>query len=539
MKKKIILFFIFLILNTFKVSFFYIKISRLDLPFILFEFCLLFIIYFFLFSTKSRIIIIIFYIFQFLYLSINLTYYFYFKIYLQIQTFWALFSQGVITLIKGGFPFYYENLVFLMDLPFFLFLLNKNYLKELFKENKKIIMFSLSVSILFLSYYTIFNYNKVKEKNRIYDFTADFRVLEKFGLPCYQIFEFLKTNENFKKINISKNIIEEDFKGKKSNIIFIQVESMDSSIINSKFEDKPIMHYLDNLKNKAIFYPYVISYHYGGGTSDCEFSIFNSIEPIFDFPSIKLTNYNYKNSFIKLLKNKNYKAIAFHGNYGNFWNRDYAFLAMGFDKFYDIKNMSLKMKGWGAADGDVFEFVLNEIKKEKIPFFYYIITMSSHMPFTNVLNYYKNKNFENLNNRVLKNYFISMSYVDLILSEYIEEFLRIPDTYIFIFGDHVGLQEEGSFRGSYLELNELKIEFVPLFIITPDRKAYREKYLSASFLDIAPTALSASGVEFKYFTDGQNLLNYPIKDDMISPFEKKYSRSFLYKEIEKILNLKK
>lgn len=542
MKKKVVLFFIFLIYNTFKVSFFYTKISRLDLSFILFEFCVLFLIYFFLFSTKSKIVIVLFYLIQFLYLSINLTYYFYFKIYLQIQTFYELFSEGLITLIKGSFPFYYENLIFLLDLPFLLILLNKNFLKELFKENKRIILVILALAIPYLSFYTFFNYKKIKEKERIFDFTADFRVLEKFGLPSYQILKFLKTDEDFKKIELGKNIIKEDFKGKKFNIIFIQVESMDSSIINSKFENKPVMSYLNNLKSKAIFYPYVISYHYGGGTSDCEFSIINSLEPLYNFPAIKLTDINYSNSFIKFLKQEGYKAKAFHGNDANFWNRNYAFSAMGFDEFYDINKMELTKKGWGAPDEDVFEFALFKLKMEKKPFYYHIITMSSHIPFTNVLYYYNNsklKKVEETETRALKRYFISMSYVDLILSKYVEEFSKIPNTYIFIYGDHVGLQDEGSFRGSYLELNGLKIEFVPLFIITPDRKVYWEKNLSASFLDIAPTALAASGIAFKYFTDGQNLLKFPIRDDMISPFEKKYSRSFLYKEIEKVLNCKK
>ncbi|MEJ5166048.1 MAG: LTA synthase family protein, partial [Thermoanaerobaculia bacterium] len=381
--------------------------------------------------------------------------------------------------------------------------------------------------MVFLLFYFFSNFQETKEKERIYDFSADFRTLEKFGLPFYQLQNFLKKADRPENLKISESFIAREGKDKKYNLIFIQVESLDTSIIMEKYKEEPVMPYLYKLKDQSIFYPYVISYHYGGGTSDCEFSIFNSLEPLFDFPSIKLLNYDYRNSFLKILREEGYKIKAFHGNEGKFWNRSYAFPAMGFEEFYDIKKMGLKMKGWGASDEEVFGFMLDKLKLEKKPFFYFIITMSSHMPFTNVKNYFNDKKFEGLENRVLRNYFSSMCYVDGVLEKYVEEFLKIPDTYIFIYGDHVGIYRENGFEGGFLEMEGLKIEFVPLIVLTPERKVYKEEKFVVSFLDFAPTALFSSGVSFKYFTEGQNLLDFPIKNTKISPFFKKFDRQEL------------
>lgn len=515
-------------MNFIKIIFFYSKISKISPFFVFYLFFVSFLIYFIFFVLKSRIIFLIFYFFEFLFLCINFTYFSYFKIYLTFNTFFSLFWQGFLSVLKGAFPFYPETILFLIDLPFLLLLLKGKNFKGIFKENKRIFLVFASIATIFLFFYVFLNLNIIKEKERIYDFRADFRMIEKFGLPVFQIENYLKKERNSERLKLSENFIEKERAKKLKNIIFIQVESLDSFILKEKFQDKEIMAYLNNLKEKSIFYPYVISYHYGGGTSDCEFSIFNSIEPLLDYPSIKIIDYDYRNSFLKILKKENYNIKAFHGNEGSFWNRDYAFPAMGFDEFYDIKKMGLKMKGWGAPDEGVFEFMLKTLREEKKPFFYFIITMSSHMPFTNVLNYYRNEWIERVENRVLRNYYLSMNYVDKVLEKYVEEFVKIPDTYIFIYGDHTGIQEEGGFKGSFIELDGLKVEFVPLIIISPENIKYREENLVASFLDFAPTALSASGVGFKYFTEGQNLLEFPVKNNKISPFGKKYKRNFLF-----------
>ncbi len=416
----------------------------------------------------------------------------------------------------------------------------KQFLDFLYKENlrewikiKKIYIFTLLIiSLTYISIYTKENIYKARLKERMYDFGGDFRVLESFGIFAWQIKGIFEDSKFLDRLEKSKNVLEDLGKGRHYNLIFLQIESLDSFILNKEIKGIKVMPFLSNLSLKSIYYPYTISYHYGGGTSDCEFSIFNSIEPLLNYPAIKILDYPYRNSFVHLLRKNRYKCLAFHGNRGDFWNRDYALKAMGFEEFFDINKMKLKMEGWGAKDGDVFEFAYKKLKIEKVPFFYFIITMSSHIPFANVLKYYKNEKFDFIEDRTLKNYILSMSYVDFVLEKYIPKFMEIPNTYIFVYGDHVGFIEENLYKGSYILLDGLKVEFVPLIIISPEGVSYKEENFVASFLDLAPTALYSSGIPFKYNTEGQNLLNFPIKNGYISLFKKEYNRDFLFNLIK-------
>ncbi len=531
---KIIIILFFLLLNSLKIIIFHYKISTLSFAYCLYTFAIVSLFYLILFTIKSRILTILFYILQFLYIATNYIYFSFFGIYLSPKLVYSLFEEGTITVTRGIFPYGPFLLLFLIDLPIFILVLRKNYFNffsSIKLKNKIIIFVSLFIVLFF---YIEFKEYGSKEIRRHQELHEEFGIVEKYGLLVWQMNLFSYEDYYLEKLQKSQRVIESEGKEKLYNIIFIQVEALDSFILKLEWRGKKIMPYLKELSNKSIYYPYTLSYHFGGGTSDAEFSIINSVEPLLYYPSIKIFNYSYDNSFVKILKNNGYSTKAFHGNYSSFFNRRYAFKAMGFDIFFDIRSMNLKMKGWGAPDSDVFEFVLKELKKEKKPFFYHIITMSSHYPFVNVFSYYDNSNFHH-QERTTKNYFVSMNYVDYVLRKYVEEFLKTPDTYIFIFGDHSPVLYVNSkyYLPSELFIDLKKYEFVPLLIITPEGTHYSEDKLCASFLDIGPTALYSSGVSFKYNTDGQNLFGIPIEDNYFSHYDKKYKRSELYEKIDK------
>ncbi len=63
-----------------------------------------------------------------------------------------------------------------------------------------------------------------------------------------------------------------------------------------------------------VYFPYLLSYHFAGGTSDCEVAVLNSIEPLTSEPTMKLYDYGYPNSLVKRLETAGYHTLAFHGN---------------------------------------------------------------------------------------------------------------------------------------------------------------------------------------------------------------------------------
>ena len=248
---------------------------------------------------------------------------------------------------------------------------------------------------------------------------------------------------------------------------------------------------------------------------------------------MKLRNYENPNSLLRPLSAAGYESAAFHGNLGSYFNRTIALKKMGFGSFYDITAMGLTEKGWGASDGDVFDFVGKMIRKRSTPFFYYIITMSSHEPFTSVNSYYRNDGFDDMHDKTLSDYFRSMAYVDRELEKFIGQVKAIqPNTYFFMYGDHTPpLEPSAAYGKAAFTENGAPLEFVPLFIVTPGGIVYNEQSHVAMFFDFAPTILSASNIPFTIRSPGKNLLAFTDEPSAIPYEEATYRRRELFQRI--------
>jgi hypothetical protein len=76
-------------------------------------------------------------------------------------------------------------------------------------------------------------------------------------------------------------------------------------------------------------------------------------------------------------------------------------------------------------------------------------------------------------------------------------------------------------------------------MLTPDGKKYRENKYTASFLDISPTILFASGTSFTVKTDGVNLASLPDVMPKIPFKEKLHDRSDLFSKITQDIKIDK
>jgi phosphoglycerol transferase MdoB-like AlkP superfamily enzyme len=214
-----------------------------------------------------------------------------------------------------------------------------------------------------------------------------------------------------------------------------------------------------------------------------------------------------------------------------------AFSKMGFKNFFDIKQMGFNDVGWGAPDTDLFNYTLKSLEQVNGPFFSYIITLTSHTPFNSVKNYYNNNLFDSIKDEKIKNYFTSFSYVDKAIEDFIKEIKsKYSDTYILIFGDHTPDINTVEYKQAAFQNGDSYMEFVPFIILTPDNKSFIEDKSVASFLDIAPTILEASGIQYSYSTDGKNLMDSSIIGKEI-PFEGRlYDRNELLNRLLEELN---
>ncbi|NLK88424.1 MAG: sulfatase-like hydrolase/transferase [Clostridiaceae bacterium] len=477
-----------------------------------------------LFRFRKRTLLIVFYIAQVLYIVINMSYYLYFHNYLHVEQFISNFFEGATAVLNASSPNNPVLLTAVADLPFFISLLVLY--PRVNRLRIKLKVPAAAVIILSLLITAIAQYGHYKDNVFITHIANSLRYGESFIVQRYGT--LANSIVSISKIGNEQQLIEsfrygpertnEKTESNNPDIFIVQVESLESEIINKKHNGSYIMPFMNSLTRESVYYPYMVSYHFYGGTSDCEFSAINTVEPLTYYTSIKLISYDYPNSFVKQLKNGPYKAYAFHGNIGRYYNRDIAFKSFGFDEFFDIAGMDMKDVGWGAPDDQVLDFSLNVLKDAGAPVLSYVITMSSHGPFTNVSYYYDDPAFSSIEDKKLRGCYNSMAYVDRTLKEYVTKIRENYDNaYIIIYGDHTPQIGNEAYKEAFTIIGDYRYEFVPLFIITPDGKKYREGKQAASLIDVAPTVLNISGVEYSIRTDGKDLLDFDEKAGTI-PF---------------------
>lgn len=531
------LFLLFLILNAFKNSITYLYLGRHNLS--RFAGLLLIDIVVFVFATrfKKSYVFIGAYIVQVLFFEINLDYFLIFDDYIHVNSIFLL-REILEAAERFSMPVDLRMLIPFADLPLFIMVAGRYVplgAALLSQKGLRAKLIAVAVALSAFNYIWIYEANKSFSPSRDFESIYEINIIEKYGLADHYFFDITKYfGERWKstKVKYGPELSMPGHSIKKMNIITIQFESLDANIIDFKHNGAYIAPFLNRLSKNSIYYPYVLSYRRIGGTSDAEISVFNSLEPPVEFPLIESTHYDYPNSIMKIFAAASYGIYAFHGNAASFYNRNYAYKAMGFSKFYDISGMGLKEEGWGASDQNVFNYVSQKLRLQKEPFFYHIITMSSHEPFVNVKKYYKNRLYDDIDTVLTRDYFNSISYADGVLENFVSFVKKtFPDTCIFIYGDHTPyVINTGPYRRAVVSHNQKEFEFVPLLIVTPEGRVYREDKMAACYLDFGPSLLYSAGLPFTIRSEGVNLLDIPIPDRRI-PYKGDYYRRGLLFEL--------
>lgn len=538
--------FIFLIVNALKITLFDMFITgSAPVQAYMYKFgmtlILCTIIYIMISGIKYRFLFTVFYILQSVYIFINLVYYDYFHSYLHIAQAFALSSEGVGAAGDLSVLLSSKLLIVLLDLPlavyiiFFAYPSIRRHIREVRRIKRLAVVLAGILVIGAVEGYNYVHKYSLADIAKANNSASEMTIVQRYGTLVNSIEDLAlnkNTNSMISHLKYGQPISGSGTSDNKPNFVMIQVESMDSTAVNAQHDGQYVMPFLHSLSQQSVYYPYTMSYHEAGGTSDCEFSILDSMEPLGDYPAIEINDYSYPNSIVRQLDDNSYSTVAFHGDNGSYYSRDMAYPKIGYQNFYDLNKMGLAQKGWGAPDSDVFDFAEKTLKNVKQPFFAYTITMSSHGPFTNVNNYYNNKNYDDIQDQTTRDYMNSMSYVDQSIESFVN-YIRanFKNTYIFIYGDHTPDVNSSDYKQASFTDNDKYFEFVPLIIVTPDNKSYQEKNIAASFLDIAPTVANASGIPYKLDSDGIDLLNRPGSIGDIPYRGGTFDRSYLFDRV--------
>ena len=394
-------------------------------------------------------------------------------------------------------------------------------------------------------------------------------VVSSFGVYTYQIndiFQSLepKINNLFghdtalrnvtdyydnRQINNSKNKYTNIFKGK--NLLVIHAESLQTFVIDKKFEGKEVTPFLNKMTKESIYFDNFYSQVGVGTSSDAEFTFSTSLMP--SNSGTVFVNYFDReyNSLQKLFKDNNYYVFSMHANTGDFWNRATMHENLGYDKFYSKSSFNIdETIGLGLSDKSFFKQVVPMIKditlEKKQPFYGLLITLTNHTPWSDLelMDEFSTTWSVNIdgssitrdyiNGTTMGDYLRSVHYSDQALEQLINDLDKsgiLDNTVVVIYGDHDAriskkyynmlynydpysdsLLEEGD--DGYIDYNDYMYKLdrkVPFIIWTKDHKYKEVNSNAAGMIDVLPTLGNMFGVGNNTYQLGHDL--FSLKDD--------------------------
>lgn len=273
----------------------------------------------------------------------------------------------------------------------------------------------------------------------------------------------LKVDGMEKPDNYSKEVIEKivkdyqvkadknnKFEGqeKQPDVIYVMSESFSdpSQLEGIEITPDPLKVYRD-VASEGILRGQMLSQNYGGGTANIEFEALTGfsmalLNPQMTTPyTMMLPKRQSFPSLVSTLKNQNYETTAIHPYNTSMYKRNDVYQTFGFDTFIDERKMKyqdkLTKEGF-ISDESAFNEVLEVLKKSDKPQFIHLVTMQTHMPYTNKYtnSAYEVKDFEDDTN--IANYAQDIAYTSEALERFIEKTKKNDRPVLIVFwGDHL------------------------------------------------------------------------------------------------------
>lgn len=311
-----------------------------------------------------------------------------------------------------------------------------------------------------------------------------------------ELAELFVENHRFVK---NENAMSGVFEGK--NLIMILCESLDDGIINEE-----LMPNIYKISKEGINFSNHYSPLYKYHTSDSEFISQSGMYPSQKFGSTykNFSTNKFPYALGNLLKDKGYTNQAYHAFYGYFYNRDVMLEHLGFDEFYDAKNLGLDVPK-NALSGIVgFYEDKNLVAKmfehtdTSKPFYNLMLMLSGHSAYrsnrediqgklelVNSLDKYKQYPSE------AKNYIAAQMLLDDSIGYLLEELDNrgiLEDTVICLYSDHYpyGLATEEALNLLVSNAYEYSKHHTMWMLYNPELEALEYQKVTSTF-DIYPT----------------------------------------------------
>ncbi|MFP3358207.1 LTA synthase family protein [Planococcus sp. SIMBA_143] len=304
-------------------------------------------------------------------------------------------------------------------------------------------------------------------------------------------------------------------KGEQPNIILVQLESLQRSVIGQEIDGEEVTPYLNQLEEEMLYFPSFHHQTHEGRTSDAEFVINTSLHPLRTgsvytrFPDSTFA------PLPEALRKGGYDTAAMHAYEASFWNRNTVYEHIGFSRFFSEKDYPDTEKiGMAINDEDFFRTSVEHIQKLEEPYYAFMIALSSHIPFT-IPEDKKELSLPGYENELTRNYYHTIHYVDGAVEVLVDELKQQDmwdDSLVIFYGDHdSGLTEQGREMANELDANGATEQFelfreVPLWIKPPNLPQGETVETAGGQIDLAPTILELAGID-QGFMLGTSLLS--------------------------------
>lgn len=316
------------------------------------------------------------------------------------------------------------------------------------------------------------------------------------------------------------------------NVIYIHLESTQQFVINYKLKDAngvehEVTPFLNSLYNSNSTYSFDNFFHQvkAGKTSDAETLMENSLFGL-DQGSL-FTQLGAKNTFQSapniLEQTQGYTSAVFHGNVGNFWNRNETYKSFGYDYFFDSSYYDVTDENsfqYGLMDKQFLSQSVQYLEKLQQPFYSKFILVSNHFPYSELSGDESGFPLATTNDETINNYFATENYMDNAIKEFFD-YLKASGLYdnsiIVLYGDHYGISNSrneelasllGKTADTWTDYDNAQMQRVPYMIHIPGTTSGGVNHTYGGEVDALPTLLHLLGVDTsKYIQLGQDLLS--------------------------------
>lgn len=259
------------------------------------------------------------------------------------------------------------------------------------------------------------------------------------------------------------------FEGK--NLIAIQVESLENFVIGQKVYGQEITPNINKLLKNSLYFDNIKEQNNSGISSDCDLMVNTSMLPVRDGSTFFGYPWTEYYTLQDLLNSKGYNTISTHPEVPGNWNWAEAHKSFKANKIWDASQFNQsEVIGLGMSDESYLKQIGDKLKKEKQPFYTFLVTLTSHGPFEVP----EDKQYlnlpEDLNKNMLGAYFQSVRYTDEAIGKFINQLKEeglLENTVIMLYGDHCGVHKfyeddikDSPLEGDWWKDNEKEIPFM-------------------------------------------------------------------------------